>query len=578
MSDKFFWHDFMLKYNGHYFASEQEMIDKILEDSRRVCVFVVEGKTRQFHKHSEDKMMIEYDSKGCHFSFGYITKKLRRVPKEGSEKGFNMSWVDEKVTVKWSKFVEDNYSKMRIYKTCEFNPNPNIINENAFNRWPGFKAELLPKDKVDVNKCIMWLKHMLDILCNNDGKIFMYALSWYARLLKYPWQKLGTALIFTNELQGCGRNIFLEDFLINLVLGRRIAMRIPNFTVFDSSWNDWMKELIYLFADELTVNRSKFHTLWDKMKAMITQTYEFVRERYIGEYSVPIYTNINAATQHGEKAVKIEAYDRRYAMFENSAAKVGDYSYFDNLINNHLTQEAANHFYSFLYYLDDKYLVNVRIIPETEVRLLAKIRGYHSIEQFIFEEGDISNKDNSSESEIDNKGWINATDLRLAYNKWAENRKPLFNQTLFGKEAAKIFKDGGKKRTKSGWHYNLYQTKKKLLTLEADDEKTDEKTEKVYDPIQAIFNSRSSTDSNSLSGLSLEPINNKQINSISNLSSTECCTINNPTKTFYNNLLVDKKNINFTESELTSKTINKLCSSKANPIESRDIKDNKDTM
>ncbi len=120
----------------------------------------------------------------------------------------------------------------RTYKKIDFLPTQQAP-PNVYNTFKGFEAEKVNiTDNVDINDSLI-MKHIKEVICDNDEKRYIYFMYYLANLIQHPHKKANTAIIIKG-VQGCGKdtifywfgnNILGKDYYFNdektdLIFGR----------------------------------------------------------------------------------------------------------------------------------------------------------------------------------------------------------------------------------------------------------------------------------------------------------------------------------------------------------------------
>jgi hypothetical protein len=119
-----------------------------------------------------------------------------------------------------------------------------------------------------------------------------------------------------------------------------------------------------VLVNEMSSTRDNFRSNFDKIKSYITDDTLLIEPKGRDAYQINNISNFLLFTNHRD-AIIVEESDRRYAVFEMSTCRKGDWAYWKTLHDSCMNQDVANAFYS---YLLDFPAVQLRNIPETELR------------------------------------------------------------------------------------------------------------------------------------------------------------------------------------------------------------------
>jgi hypothetical protein len=425
--DNFYWADFDRINSNKLFADKKVMEEEIIPQIWRVCAWIDRSKRVEIHK-QDSKELVDY----------YRGDSLLKWRYQENGKVIEMPW---------KKFITEYWDRMPKYKDRIFNPNTAdalISTPQAFNLWPGFRAQLIPKENLVDPLYMPWLNHLHQVLCAGDIDFYHYCLSWLSSICKKPWEKTGVFPMFVCDKQGSGRGIFF-NFLIKYLFGEQIACNVSGIKMLTADWNSFQVGKVFIYCDELCSDKKQFAESWETMKSLITEDRFLVKTKYLNDIHMPNYANFVGSTQH-YNSVKIEAGDRRYPIIENSDQMVGNRAYFNNLLELS-TQEAANNLYSYLYYYD--YPVDIKQIPMTPLRLQSMNRHKCVGLSFLEAVRDGEYKLTYSLHPRSNQGdkWITAQKLYKEYKLWSVKvGKRQISLTAFGLLMTnKYFADGNEK-------------------------------------------------------------------------------------------------------------------------------------
>lgn len=257
-------------------------------------------------------------------------------------------------TIEFKDLVNKCWSLVNKYDDVTFLPFPpngqDPTPPHILNLWVGFKAKLLPRDKVDVNKCAIHLRHVEEVICNDDKDEFQHVIGNYlGELFRDPGDKKGIALQFLST-PGCGKGQFIDGFLIPLIFGSHIATVVQGMDKITQRFNAILMNKLLISVNELPVIDIKAgrHSQFEIMKALITDMRIQIEIKGGPVMEYPVYARYIFSANE-KISLKIEAKDRRYSVIECSEKYLGNMEYF-NRLREASTQEAANHFFSYCYY------------------------------------------------------------------------------------------------------------------------------------------------------------------------------------------------------------------------------------
>jgi phage/plasmid-associated DNA primase len=111
--------------------------------------------------------------------------------------------------------------------------------------------------------------------------------------------------------------------------------------------NEHLDNKKFICINETSSTKDSYNGDSDKLKTLITEEVMTIRGMYKAPRVTKSYAEYMITTNHA-MSVKIESNDRRYLQLEVSSAKMNDKAYWADLYENHLTQDIADVFYSWL--------------------------------------------------------------------------------------------------------------------------------------------------------------------------------------------------------------------------------------
>lgn len=426
--DPITWNDICEKYNCNVhttepkiFDNKQDMMKALAEDIPRVLAIITEGKGMFVKKTTSPIKSKNYDS------------MFNMIPlKETGTINFQMAYktIIEKKTKKAS-IQEEKLIKVWLldpeikeiipkYETVICKPNA-IESKYEFNLWQSFAARLVPT--IDMKYVDPWIKHIKEVIANNNEDYANYIIKWHAAIVKFPDIPVGVVLAVIGR-QGAGKS-YLADILQKLLGDHLCQVCMNGIDGITGNWNDHIvgKKLIVL--EELKAGaRKDLMEKFNNIKALITQKRIGIRKRNATDFMVD---NITAIIQYSNNwnSIHIESDDRRYACFEASSKYIGDDKYFDNLYETTSTGEAINHIYTYLMNQDIKSIKEIqgKNIPITELKRDQQDMSKPSWRLHLeYLQREIANEDinDDDDEKSKKKKTIYATELYESYTQWCK--------------------------------------------------------------------------------------------------------------------------------------------------------------
>ena len=99
------------------------------------------------------------------------------------------------------------------YTKCVFNPNIGQLPADHLNRYAGYAVEPSGKSFEECKKlCAPFLSHIHEVWANGEEEHFQYIMAWLSHTVKYPWLKIGIAMVILGEKR-CGKGIIIAFLL-----------------------------------------------------------------------------------------------------------------------------------------------------------------------------------------------------------------------------------------------------------------------------------------------------------------------------------------------------------------------------
>jgi len=199
-----------------------------------------------------------------------------------------------------------------------------------------------------------FLKHILQVVCEDDNEKFDYVMKWFANIVQNIYVKNGTMLIFYGS-KGCGKSIF-TDIMAEL-LGDLATPSVCDMGKIFGKFNDFLTKKIYININEAP-DYDKKKSMTQTIKETITSTYLAVEGKGKSVRDGEQFANFTITTNFDDP-VEVEIGDRRLAFFHCSNRYVGNSEYFNNLMinikdryNNNYNAEFMGQLYNYMLNID----------------------------------------------------------------------------------------------------------------------------------------------------------------------------------------------------------------------------------
>ena len=339
--------DFRKLMHTRVFQSEKEMIDIVVQHFPKVAAYVEQSNGFYVKRESEENKFAIMSAIGI-MDFYYLS-----LDKQGNQ---------EKNFISWTQFYRHHNLKLPLYNKIVFKPEGYDLQATEFNTWDGFQAK--PVGTVDPGKFEKLLHHIKFVWANGNEEYYNYLRSWLAVSVKKPWLGTRIALLIQGN-QGAGKTMICS-FLMKHLYGYHLSCITTGIEPLTQRFNSILKSKLFINANELCTTAENFSSTFDKMKPLITEDKITIEVKGIEPFQIDNYANFILTTNH-KFTVKLEADDRRYAVFACSNMYAQNESYFKELVES-LNQECADHFITYLKAIPDEELVSLRNIPMTDMK------------------------------------------------------------------------------------------------------------------------------------------------------------------------------------------------------------------
>lgn len=250
---------------------------------------------------------------------------------------FTQYWIENIDRKTYRKIIFEPYTK--------FEQNKSHIND--LNMYLGFKNQYdLSNDfQVNTEKIKFPLRHLREVLCDNNEVVFNYLLNWLAHIIQKPNQKMGIAVL-CKSIQGVGKNLFFESFIGKRIIGKNHFVNIADSNQVVGQFNSILERMIFTIVNELKSD-GNIIKMSNYMKALITDETQKIEKKGMDAVYTNNYNNFVFLTNN-HNVVNIELQDRRYLCIEASSRYIKDIEYRTEMIEKLTSDDVALHFFHYL--------------------------------------------------------------------------------------------------------------------------------------------------------------------------------------------------------------------------------------
>ena len=251
-----------------------------------------------------------------------------------------------------------------------------------FSYFQGYKYDSVQNDSIIEG----FNNHIKHIWCKDDEYLYNYVQSWFATIIQHPTARCNTALVVKGA-EGTGKNA-ITDVWCELLSGYSNS-NVSDIDTIVGKFNTAVENKKLLVCNEMDSADMNSTSVFNRLKKLITENVVDINTKNItartGVQNVSNYVFIS----NEFNPVKISSTDRRYCIFTPSEEVKGDYKYFDAMFTL-MKDERGNYRKDFMqaimyYYMNYTVNINLRNIPETTERAIAREANKGAIESFVEE-------------------------------------------------------------------------------------------------------------------------------------------------------------------------------------------------
>jgi len=247
------------------------------------------------------------------------------------------------------------------------------------------RPKMTKSDTFDYKSSILH-HYLLNVICNGDNKIYDWLLLYISHIFRYGRSDILIALM---GKKGCGKSIFVEEFLTKLLQDIFNSFDDDYVNVIDgidglmSNFNSFMEKSIIVCCEEVVSGAGEYHKINEKLKSLTTSKKRQIEKKGIDRYNVESVNNF-ILISNNENPVKITEGNRRNVVLEVSELKKRDHIYFGELVD--YINENIEYIRYYFFNLTKKPVKLQSIRPTTQKELELLELNKHNVLRFCEEE------------------------------------------------------------------------------------------------------------------------------------------------------------------------------------------------
>ena len=250
---------------------------------------------------------------------------------------------------------------------------------NVFQPFPFYDSladkEVSPKDyeSSPINK------HIRDVLCGGDERVFNYTEKYLARMIQKPYNRPDAAIIFTGE-QGVGKDMFAH--CISNLIGKEKTLVLGSTEQLLGHFNINQQGKSFVFINEIS-DKGAHINKHEQLKHQITQEHIHITPKGIDTYEMK-HTASYFGFSNKENIIKVEASERRFLMIRTNNSVANNHAYFKPLWELIENIDFLKSMFKYYATLDISDFV-VRDLPNTQYKDEQKILNLSNPLSFILD-------------------------------------------------------------------------------------------------------------------------------------------------------------------------------------------------
>ncbi len=307
--------------------------------------------------------------------------------------------------------------------------------EGVYNLWRGWGIE--PKE----GNAKPALKHLRNVICSGDDKVFRYLLGWLAHCVQRPGDPAEVAVVLRGG-RGTGKST-VGRWMAQIFGGH--ALHILHSRHLTGNFNAHLRGTCFLFADEAFFAGDRAGA--DVLKGLVTEPTITIERKGVDAFTTRNRLKIMMAS-NSEWVVPAGTDERRYLVLDVSDVKKQDHAYFAALTAHMENGGLAALLWFLLRY--DLTAFNVRHVPHTAALDQQKLLSLSPLHSWLYARlyaGHLMTHENAWNREQSRDAVVNA------FAEYAGRKGARFEHTdaaFIGRSLRKVFPDLGDTQRRTG--------------------------------------------------------------------------------------------------------------------------------
>ena len=262
----------------------------------------------------------------------------------------NIGTKNDPKRVRWGPFWLTSEIRRQYLGGVVCDPSGRAATAGVYNLWRGFAVE--PQE----GNWTLMRKHIRDIVCSGDPRLFDYTMLWLANVAQHPERQGEVAFVMIGG-RGTGKGCFAR--WVKRMFGQH-GVHISNPKHLVGNFNAHLRDCILLFVDEAFFAGDKQHA--SILKAIITEPTLMAEAKFRDAVEVRNLLHVMMASNE-TWTVPAGVDERRFFVLRVSAERQNDHAYFAAIEEQMEDGGLAAMLHDLLAYdLSGK---NVRAVPNT---------------------------------------------------------------------------------------------------------------------------------------------------------------------------------------------------------------------